>query len=214
MKNLILSFSMAFLFFTSCSKENEPENIIINSKKIATVVSEKNIDNQKLMYNMLSKEEKFTLWINKLNNISLNPYFNQEQIDLINELKSNLSVDLFDSNPINDKKEVFKAIYVNDFLKKSKNLFNTDEMYLLFFTVNDLKKKNETSKIAGDTTLNSEWDTGIGWGPATNCTCNTTSIWSCAAGIDCIYKKDNCKILASDCGFLTMYECNGKCDLL
>ena len=48
---------------------------------------------------------------------------NNQQVSLLNNLKNQLNVNLFDTKLNIDEREVFKTIYVKDFLNKAKRLF-------------------------------------------------------------------------------------------
>lgn len=186
MKKLILFFIFFITIFSSCSSNDFEQNEASNAR-ISAVKNEDNIEIQKLKYSMLTKTEKLTLWSEKLEEISLNKKLSSEQLSLLNDLKSNLDVTVFDKNN-NDKKEVFKNIYVANFLKKAKKVFSSEYIYKFFYTFN--------GKFADDTNY---------------CTCSAGAIFTCGIGVDC--GSSSCKVLSDGCGFLGLYECDGRCKL-
>lgn len=191
MKKLILTLSMSLLLFCSCS-DNEAFEKQNNESKISAVLKEENYDTQKIMYRMLSNEEKLQLWQDKLSTMIQIDELNEKQIDLIKDLKAHLNADLFDNNGNNDKREIFKNVYAKDFLKKSQSLFTPK-----YFTENFY---NISNRIAID-------DDGPN---KPDCTCNQSSIWSCVGLPDC-KASDKCDTTTDGCGFLGFSECDGRC---
>lgn len=123
MKKLLFGFII--LFLSSCSVENDSLN---DSKttRIQEIKNEKNIAVQRVMYNLLSPDEKYHLWSQKIDNLINDKGLNAEQIDLLEEVKSKLNTNYFDSSYSDDDKEIFKVVYIKEFLKKAKILFNDD----------------------------------------------------------------------------------------
>ena len=199
MKKIILTLLMIILSLTSCTYNNELENNIENSK-IKAVFYEKNASNQKIMYNMLNKEEKLKLWEEKIENVLQKNNLNEDQLILINDLKDNLSANLFDNKSFNNEKEIFKSIYVKEFLKKSINVFEED------FIVTNFYSLSSNGYYLGEPDAPEN-------GENPDCSCNTTSMWSCAASFECKTSR-NCSDTAGGCGFLGMFECNGRCFLI
>ncbi|WP_395042858.1 bacteriocin fulvocin C-related protein [Flavobacterium sp.] len=192
MKKLILTLGIVMSFFASCNSDYETLKNDSNSR-IAVVLSEKNYDSQKLMYLMLSSEDKYKIWNSKLENLIANKKLNEKQLDLLKKLKSNFTINLFDDYKNNNEREIFKNVIVKDFLKKAELTFSYEFIYNNFYTI--------SGRV---------FDGGSG-DPLPNCTCNKGSIYSCAMQVnDC---KDSllCKSTTAGCGFMTYFECNGKC---
>lgn len=191
MKKLILMLCISFSLISSCTNDDSITNL--ENAKIQTVLNEKNYDNQKLMYQMLSKQEKHLIWSNKIDILISDSSLNNKQVHLLNDLKNHLNDDLFDKKSNNDQREVFKTIYINNFLNKAKSLFTYEYVYENFFTINGnitLSKIAETKPI---------------------CSCNKGSIWSCAMGTSTCVRTDKCSFDTDGCGFAGMFECNGNC---
>ena len=144
------------------------------------------------MYQMLSKEEKHQIWADKIDVLISDSSLNSQQVSLLRDLKSHLNVTLFENKSNNDEREVFKTIYAKDFLNKAKSLFTYEYVYKNFFTIN------------GNLSLSKSATKPV-------CSCNQTSMWSCAMGTSTCKETDKCRTDSDGCGFLGMFECNGNC---
>lgn len=198
-KSVIVTCVIIMLqIFTSCTDD---EKLQTESKqRISEVLDEENVESQRLMYSLLTKNEKFEIWESKLNKLISNDNFNTEQIKLIKELKSHFTINLFDSSIIkNDEKEIFKNIIVPKFLEEAKDLFTYETIYNSFFTIGDGGEFSSLD-LTGQDPLGKP-----------NCTCNKGSLFSCAGIVEDCQTSRNCRVTADGCGFATMFECNGKC---
>lgn len=191
MKKLIISLGIVVTLFCSCSKDESSKNN--TESKINSVLNEKDYESQKLMYQMLSKNEKYQIWTVKMEKLISDSKLNNQQVSLLNNLKNQLNVNLFDTKLNIDEREVFKTIYVKDFLNKAKRLFTKKYVFENFFTINgnaNLSKIDYTKPV---------------------CSCNQSSIWSCAMGAYTCKETDKCRKDSDGCGFFGLYECNGNC---
>lgn len=200
MKKVIfcLIASLALFNLVSCSDNNDIEEVS-NNKRISQVLNEKNYATQKIMYSLLNEEEKFKIWNDKIDNILLKNNLTKEQSDLIYELKNNLSLNLFKDKEINDEREIFKTIFVKNFLKKTIGVFTEEFIVDNFYNVSS---RIEYIADPGDPDN----------GELPGCTCNRGSMWSCSGSFEC-KSTNKCSDTTSGCGFLTMFECNGRCFL-
>lgn len=195
MKKVIfgLIVSLALFNLISCSDNNEIERTSSN-KRISQVLNEKNYTTQKIMYSLLNEEEKLKIWNDKIENILQKNNLTKEQSDLIYELKNNISLNLFKDGERNDEREIFKSIFVKNFLKKTVNVFSEDFIVSNFYYINE-----NTAKAVPIDDLS-------------DCTCNIGSMWSCSGSFEC-KDTNKCADTTSGCGFLTMFECTGRCFL-
>ncbi|WP_395053636.1 bacteriocin fulvocin C-related protein [Flavobacterium sp.] len=194
MKKIILTLSFIFILFTSCSVDKQQENI--NQEKITSVIKEKNLDNQRIMYRMLSKEEKFTIWNDKITELITDNELSEEQKNLLLGLKNNMSSNVFDDSYSNDEREVFKNVIVKDFLNNAQYLFSIEFIKRNLFEIGDPVNNNNKLYVYDSITV---------------CSCNQGSIWSCAAGVSECRGTNKCKFATDGCGFFGMFECNGNC---
>ncbi|MCD0472629.1 bacteriocin fulvocin C-related protein [Flavobacterium sp. JAS] len=207
-KNLILTLTICLM--TSCSEDSTVESLPVSIKsqlKISKVLGEKNEENQKIAYVLLSSEEKYSLWSNKYDELlndrthlkSQGIILNDEQQELIEELKNKITKKIFEDKD-SDEKAYFKNIYTPDFLKRAKKDFTKEQLGIIFFKLsapnsNTTLKQLSTSRIA-----NSE----------ENCDCNIGAIFTCQWGADRC-NEASCEIKSNACGFLGLWECNGMC---
>jgi hypothetical protein len=191
MKKLILTLGIVLSLLSSCTTDDTVTNQ--ENSKITSVLKEKNYDTQKLMYRMLSKEEKQEIWVDKIDVLISDSSLSGQQVSLLNDLKNHLNVTLFDTKSNNDEREVFKTVYAKDFLNKAKSLFSYEYVSENFFTINgnlSLAKLADTKPV---------------------CSCNQTSIWSCVGINERCKETDKCRKDSDGCGFLGFSECNGNC---
>ena len=182
MKNVL--FLIVSLVLFSCSKEQTEEHET-SKKRIASVLSEKDFETQKLMYSMLKKEEKREIWVNKIDVLINDSRMNSNQRELLIELRGHISNEIF-SEVKNDRKEIFKNIFINDFLKRAQKEFSNEFLYRNFY------KMTANTVVAGE-----------------GCQCDRGSIWACATIWSC--EASSCKPTNDGCGFVGMFECTGKC---
>lgn len=148
------------------------------------------------MYSLLNEEEKFKIWNDKIENIIQNNNLTKEQSDLLYELKKNISINLFKDREKNDEREIFKTIFVKNFLKKTVNVFTEDFIINNFYYLSE----NSARAIIGNAD------------ELPDCTCNIGSMWSCSGSFEC-KETNKCADTTSGCGFLTFFECTGRCFL-
>lgn len=197
MKKVFAIFGLAISSILFSCSENESINSskeIVNESKISQVLNEKDYESQKLMYNNLSSDEKYKLWNDKIEKIINKNNLNEEQKTLLQELKKNMFVGIFDETENNDKAEIFKNIYVKDFLKKASKIFNREFIRANFYYI---------SKISSERRYSGE----------SSCSCNIGATFTCTYRIEC-RSLQTCRSSTSGCGFLGAFECNGNCDVL
>lgn len=195
MKKLLLIAVLCISLF-SCSNSDETQTD--SQSKISQVLSEKDETSQRLMYGLLSKEEKFHIWDDKIKKIINSNTLSQEQLILMNDLQNQITPNLFDDSKANDEREIFKNIYVKNFLEKASVIFSHEFIYENFFVISSRPVVLEIVPIE---------DNG---GSKPPCGCNIGSIWSCAMSHPC-KSTNKCTTTMEGCGFATMFECNGNC---
>lgn len=191
-----LFFGLTILIFSSCSVENDSLN---DSKttRIEEIKNEKNIAVQRVMYNLLSPDEKYYLWSQKIDNLTNDKSLNAEQINLLEEVKSKLNRNYFDDSYSDDKKEIFKVVYLKEFLKKAKDIFDDNFIYNSFYTINS----SRILFVDDDSPINS-------------CACyKGTTFWSCGvlSPYTCKTPPDPCSEKTKGCGLWLQDKCDGTC---
>ena len=96
MKKVFYALSFIVLSFYSCTNDSGLESSEVSKEKISEVINELNLSTQKMKYGMLNKNEKFLLWENKIIVLMEDLEINNEQKNLLNDLKNNLSASIFD----------------------------------------------------------------------------------------------------------------------
>lgn len=216
MKNLLLLLLFVGCLTTSCSEDVPSEDSLVAEKsefKINQILNEKDVESQKIKYNLLSTEEKHTIWVNKYEALINNNTFqdhkrlilNDKQKELIEELKDKLTQNVFDKND-NNEKEYFRNIYVPNFLKRAQKVFTYDQIGVLFYKVSESttdisqKQQSTSARVAS------------GW--VRDCNCDKGSFFSCQWGGDKCDGQASCKQSYNGCGFNWMWACNGLCRAL
>ena len=195
MKKLFTILSVFVLLSLSSCSESETTNTSnenINVSKIAEVLKEQDYDTQKLMYLNLTSDEKFKLWDDKLVKLQGDKRLSLNQRELIKELRGQFDSEVFLEKKYNDKAEVFKNIYVKDFLKKAEVLFDRNFIRDNFYNIS-------TNRLGNSETM--------------SCSCNVGATFTCTYNIDC-RSLQVCNSSSNGCGFLGVFECNGNCDVL
>lgn len=211
-KNIFKTLCILLLacLFPSCSQNsNEEESFITaNSQyKIDKVLTTKIESDQRIEYSLLSKEEKFALWFQKYESLINDDMFlntesiilNDEQKQLVEELKNKLSQNIFDEVD-NDEKEYFQNIYVPDFLKRAQKVFTYDEIGLIFYKLSTPNADTSLKQLALSTDANSEKD----------CNCNIGAFFTCQWGQN-LCEESRCASSLTGCGFTWNYPCDGDC---
>lgn len=190
MKKIFFTIFILFLFvFNSCTGDDTQSDL--SRMRIEKVLAEENYETQKMMYAMLDSNEKYKIWDDKINAMIKNDDLNSGQVELIKDLKRHLSANLFDETVKNDEREIFKYVYVKEFLKISEKLFDRKYIYVNLFSISNKALSPELSQP--------------------NCTCNRGSMWSCAMATSDCGSSSSCDSSTSGCGFGGFFECNGKC---
>ena len=180
----------------SCTAEGD-RIVNVETSAVQQVINEKNATVQRLMYNLLTPQDKQLIWAQKLDELINSQNLNQQQVKLLSEVKSVLTIEYFDNQIVNDEKEIIKVYYMKSFLKKAQTFFTTDFIYSNFYKI-DPKKNNLRTAPLDD---------------FTNCGCYRGSIWTCGivSPVTCKIPANYCRESHSGCGLWYDYPCNGEC---
>jgi hypothetical protein len=189
MKKLMLTLTVILSVLSSCSSTDENE-------RVSSVLNEKNTNSQRLAFNLLNGNEKLKLWTDQLNEMIKEDNLNQDQLNLVNELLNKLNATIFDTSIVNnDEREIFMNIFAPDFVERARSIFNDEYVYNNFYRIR--KQPKALEPIGGIVGTN-------------DCACNKSSYFTCGfSTYEC--KASTCEVLVDGCGFLGMFECNGKC---
>ena len=192
-KLFMLSLIFMCLFISSCSVEND-KSTLENKIAVQEIKSQKNVVVQRVMYSLLTPEEKQLLWTQKIDVLVSDLKLNYEQIKLLTEVKSHLTVEYFNDSISNDSKEINKVFYMKGFLAEAKILFSAEFIYYNFYTINSSK-----------TALPDEF--------TRNCACNQSTLWTCGvvSPVTCRIPFYACTVTTSGCGLWWGSSCDGQC---
>lgn len=154
----------------------------------------------------MNKQEKLTLWKQKLNTILKSKLLTKNQLNVILTIEKSLKPALFVKD--SDELEYFKNVSVPHYLKLLKEEFTVEEIgsifysvkplpdgKLIFFKDNDVKNKKKVLSR-----------------PNAPCNCNKNSMFSCRWLNSDSCETSRCDEDFSGCGFIWAYECNGICN--
>lgn len=206
MSNKIL-FAFILILVSSCVKQSiVPYNNILNDseKKIQALLNLPDALSQRMAFSLFTSEQKALFWNKHISNSVNNNNFNEEQLELINEMSSKITARLY-----SDKKyaAIFKVTDIDPWLQKATKVFsNTDIFQLAFNYRNNLIQYN-TPK---NNFQHSNCDCEVG----SNFTCYKIVSWPPKITYgNCSATRQTCIITESGCGFLASSDCDGNhCD--
>jgi len=139
-RKFFIFFGFFALFLLSCAKEKTAVNfsqdqLLLKGNELFSKIEKiEGVENRKLAYSNLSNAERYSVWNGKLEKLLNSNKFTKEQKIRISALKDKLSIGLF--NP-GDDREVFKSIWLPEWIRNSKPYFNEIQIYNIAFTLDD-----------------------------------------------------------------------------
>ncbi|WP_264563194.1 MULTISPECIES: bacteriocin fulvocin C-related protein [unclassified Flavobacterium] len=183
----------------SCS--NEEQTTSVDQAKVEFVTQSKNSGVTKAAYRLLTPEEKYFIWNERIDYIIANEDLTTEQTAFMNELKVDLNSNVFLHNSTDNIS--FKSKYDNSKLE----IFHPIQGYYYFGTLASMVDNGEWSSISAegaasfyDSLVFSPGDPNDG----NYCTCNQGSIVNPDCETDCPSGEQT-----NDCGFLWLWVCDG-----
>lgn len=191
---MALTGILVFFLFTRCEKDTSVD-LQINQKLIDEVKQLSSESDQRLAYNLLTSGEKALLWTQKLTTILKSDLLNEQQRSHIEKLNSFINSTRFEKS---DDGTLLVDSFAKSWCMEGLNYFTKDEIKSIAFSINtidpnDIKFKN------GIITPNLT--------ELPDCNCNSTSAFSCNS----CSAPAKCKETSMGCGFLMLYECDGRC---
>lgn len=219
---------VATILVASCTKETK-----INSDKQSALKVEQASNTalakpeQQLIFEMLSAEEKRTLWVNHLTNATLNNNFSPVQNTKIDELITMLT----SSNPFEPANHEYlnylKTVSIPNWETSVEGIFTSNQIYYLTSTFYPSYNEFETAMISA--TAGNGGNTGFNGGGITiNCECNKVA----GSSSDCPHLKTTigtspsieityaacpqqspspCTTTNWGCRVFWLWSCNGMC---
>ena len=189
----LLALVMVSLIFYSCNK-NEDLGLQLNdsSSKIANVLSINDFEKQKIAFELLNSDEKYTIWENKLENLINSGELNVSQIEIVRNMLSKFTPEVYTES---EYRAYFNTIITKDFVVKANKLFTADELNNYFYSMSGLQDRR--------------YDDGR------SCNCNNATIggFDCS-GIDfrhCTAPSAGCRDTSFSCGVFNTSPCDGIC---
>lgn len=213
-----MSFLLLSIIFTiSCSKneekvyscDNEANEFVQNNSKGLQGISydsliSYNIIYQKAIFRLQSKENKYSLWLEKFTRMILLQW-SDEQLSFIENIKNSLDVKWYDEQVINQEYRDSLFLKWND---KAAEVGLTRNMLFSIVGRMDIiidPNNPECMMATGGTGYN-----GGGGGPQHDCDCSQGDDW-CSDPMNCQSSSLGCNTSAHGCGWVWTHKCNGDC---
>lgn len=219
MKKILILFCLS-LFAFSCNNESidqQEQSIDLSNIDVAKIEAMRTMDeaSQKIVFRLLSNEEKHYLRLVIMNEFIAENSFSPQQFELINELKSNFTIDIYEKR---DKAEYFKNIYADQWIEKSLEYFTETEIYELTtayfkFTENDsVNRLIRECKCHVGSIITCRKKTTVSLSPSDGPEVSL-EYGVCSDQYACNYPEDDDGQIDMDgCGFLGWFLCNGNCE--
>jgi len=196
---LIMCSLLLSNFFISCSSEDTASNI--DEEKVQFVLQSKSTEVTKAAYQLLTPEEKHFIWDERIDYILSHEDLTVQQVNFINELKSDLNSSSFQEN--SSENQVLKTKYDNTKI----SVFEPIQAYYYFGTLTNMAAKGTWSSIA-DGGQQGKLDfyyssIGLVSGSLKSCNCNGDSIYD----VDCTVACSSSTNTNSGCGVLWLWPC-------
>lgn len=189
--------TLIICLFSSCENEG------VSSVDIQKINAVKNLkgDSQKIAFGMLSKENKFHIWNNKLNSLKNSNVLNSSQKEFVHQLIASLRVEYFEENAFENHAQYYN-IYLPEMKRIGKLLFTQAQLISYFSSLDNIDDSVISQKLPGEGEIG-----GGGGGGTSNCNCSSSDDW-CVWGSSCFVWSCERHI---GCGWWLAEECNGLC---
>lgn len=188
--------------FISCSNEEQTSNI--DQEKIQFVLQSKSNEVTKAAYQLLTPEEKYFIWDERMDYILAQEDLTIEQVNFINELKSDLSIEIF-----SDELTAEGANFDLQFPDTRLDIFEPIQGYYYFGSLLNMPDNGTWASIKAKGANSFYFDSFKlvdDSGTALSCHCHKGSIVSPGCQYGCSSSEETKR----GCGFLWRYSCNGR----
>ena len=215
MKKIQIFFLVFIVLFNACSKTEYNKDKKVPKPKDQVdlnVILRESTDFESLiqMFNLLTASEKYELWYEHLLDAKDQFFHEQDKVDMIDYLLSNMDSSIFIANSYEN--DVFTNYFVPIWIDSAKNFFSDLEIYDLTFDV--------TAEVIGEEETEEFMPPDDG---PVNCFCHVGNTgYSCKkisigfpSGITiqygvCEQGHSSCNSSSLGCGFLWLQSCNGN----
>lgn len=203
----------------SCSKEklNEKPKQDQGLKVYTSLSNIKDTEARKVAYSSLTGQERFLFWQTRFSKSIESGWYNNAQIEKIKELAAALTLEYFTNS---DKKAIFKAMFLPNWVTSCKNIIPNDKLYDIFLNINF---ETPVSSSKTEETYGSKGNQKVLLRPPLFCNCAVGSNFTCWMWIPSTYPgypgtfgsctaPVECVQASSGCGAFNDDECDGaKC---
>lgn len=171
---------------------------------IYVLMTELDKDAQRVLFNELTAEEKYAVWIHRFDDVIDSNDLSNEQVDYIEVLKASISPATFVKD--SDENIIFKTVTLEELYEAGKLVF--DEIVVHNLTFNITAGRNVLI-------MYTDPEQDGGGGQLSLCICGIDYAYTCGRynGSYIEYGKcenTNCVKQSWGCGFIMFHECNGK----
>ena len=204
MKKLLIIFAVSILGMVACNERVEVvnDNANLDGIKSSSYYTRADLQNLSLdscreIFNTITPQNRYDLYLDKLTFVlGLNISIDQE--NLINDILSNLSVNVFDWNS-NDHIN-FTTNYLETKRSDLENYFSNQQGLNAFYHLYDISDLNDIPSAP------------IGGNGFPNCDCDLRSYFGACQVLGNYCDEMTCNNYFRGCGFLSIWRCNGMCD--
>jgi hypothetical protein len=189
---------VCLILISSFGCEDQPSlDTGINLSKIENVQVLKD-EAQRLSFSMLNEKEMQFIWDQHFQKVLSQNSLTDSQVKLIAELRTINKIKLFSANMSENSKREVEKQWVTKALKS----FDKNQLHNLVYSF-EPKLDVVVSPSAGANNRTAELP---------DCSCNTTSLFTCGELAEC--NTNGCLLTTIGCGFLWLWDCDGKCTLI
>lgn len=170
-----------------------------NSTQLRTDLLKYSPEIQKVLFRTLNPFQKAIVWQNKLDQAISAREWSDYQVQLLNELKNNISENIYDNSP---DAVAFRDQIQPEWFVRAKGQFEFDDLMKI---VSILDNYNSPSTIVVAS--------GSGGRPTKDCECSAKSDWCSTTLHQHCNISNQCNDSAHGCGTLWVYACRGVCSL-
>ena len=145
-------------------------------------------------FNNVTPQKRYNIFYNKFEQVLSLSEWTQDQIDLLEDMKDELSVNGFDWN---HQEHADLLSYASTWLVSANQHFTKKQLGVIGGTAGNYIS-------AGDPVMTPA-------SSALKCHCSDDSDWCWEGGTDCVSGQFNCDPSNTGCGWLWGYPCNGRC---
>ena len=150
---------------------------------------------QRQLFHQMTNDAKYSIWIDKMNQVLNVSIWNQNQTNMLVEMKSNMNIDIFNYG---SQQNLTFASFEMDWILRSKGVFTLTQLKKIFIQIDDFDNSTNFMPAGG--------------GSSNECGCSTGSDYCDPWGMNwgrCV--SGGCNASSEGCGTFWTHPCNGNC---